>query len=412
MMTKINKDNDVIIMGGGMVGLTLAIALSQLGLRVTIVDKKTISMRLEQQYDGRASAIAFATARMLDALGVWKDCDPYAGPIEDILITDGHSRGKTSNHYLHFDHQDIGNTPLGYMLENRHLRHVLIEHATQQNVQFMVNSAQDLEPQQGMVTMQDGQVFQAPIIIAADGRGSWVRRKSGIKIDSYSYAQHALVFTVHLANGHDKVAHEHFLEEGPLAVLPLPNNLANIVWTCKAQRAQDLEELGQDVIQEELMDILGSTFGDVTLKSAVWRYPLSVHLARKFGAGKVVLVGDAAHGIHPIAGQGLNLGLRDVATIAQLVQEQRQTGMLLSGQILCPKYERWRRQDCMILATVTHGINALFSNDIAPVRRARDVGLMAVGKLPPLKNFFMRHAGGDVGDLPPLMRGEKLRTMS
>lgn len=400
--------HQILIIGGGMVGMTMAKAATDLGLTTAMLEPSPASITLAPEHDGRASAIAFATSRMLDALGVWRHVAHEASPIEDIMITDGKRRGMTSSMHIHFDHRDIGDTPLGHIVENRHMRMALqkaLEDAGHLHVQDQLADL-DLSGPEAKVTTKNGDLHLADLVIAADGHASPSRGQAGIVMDGHDYDQHALVFTVHLEHGHDQVAHEHFLEQGPLAVLPMTNSRANIVWTLNEQHARDLEELGHDFVSQELQEALGHTFGNITIETKIWRYPLRLRMARQYGKGNLLMIGDAAHAIHPIAGQGFNLGLRDVATLAELLQRQIKAGQQVAGRALLDDYDHWRRQDCMVLGAVTHGVNGLFSNDVAPVRMARDLGLGLVNRVKPLKQLFMRHAGGDMGDLPPLMRGQ------
>ena len=400
--------HQILIIGGGMVGMTMAKAATDLGLTTAMLEPSPASITLAPEHDGRASAIAFATSRMLDALGDWRHVAHEASPIEDIMITDGKRRGMTSSMHIHFDHRDIGDTPLGHIVENRHMRMALqkaLEDAGHLHVQDQLADL-DLSGPEAKVTTKNGDLHLADLVIAADGHASPSRGQAGIVMDGHDYDQHALVFTVHLEHGHDQVAHEHFLEQGPLAVLPMTNSRANIVWTLNEQHARDLEELEHDFVSQELQEALGQTFGNITIETKIWRYPLRLRMARQYGKGNLLMIGDAAHAIHPIAGQGFNLGLRDVATLAELLQRQIKAGQQVAGRALLDDYDRWRRQDCMVLGAVTHGVDGLFSNDVAPVRMARDLGLGLVNRVKPLKQLFMRHAGGDMGDLPPLMRGQ------
>jgi 2-octaprenyl-6-methoxyphenol hydroxylase len=360
---------DVLIVGGGLTGLTLACALAGAGAAVAVVDREAPAVQTETAYDGRASAIAFASARVLRGIGIWPALESAAEPILDIRVADGHPARGVSHLFLHYDHRDVGDEPFGYIVENR---------ATPQ------------------------------LAVAADGRNSRIRSEAGIGAASVSYGQTAIVCTVAAARSHAGVAVELFLPGGPFAMLPMTDSRCNIVWSERADLAADYLELDDDAFLDELGRRFGDWPGPIELTGPRFAYPLGLLHADRYTEQRLALVGDAAHGIHPIAGQGLNLGLRDVAALAELVIDARRLGLDLAGPAVLDRYARWRRFDNVLLAAVTDGLNRLFSNDIPPLRLARDLGLAAVDRLPPAKRFLMRHAMGIVGDLPRLVRGEAL----
>ena len=400
-------DTDVIIAGAGLIGLTLACALAEGGLRVVMVDPLATGDALDTGFDGRCSAIAHASVRMLEALGLWPALAGDAEPIREIRISD-----RNAPFFLHFDHADLGDAPLGYMVENRHLRAVLhgaIDDCDRIELRAPDRIVDIARARQGIsVTLASGTRLGAPLIVGADGRASAVRAAAGIRTLSWSYGQVGIVTTVAHERPHRGIAQEHFLPAGPFAILPIKNNRSSLVWTERADIADYVMGLDQDAFDEALgarfTDYLGAVHG----VGPRWSYPLALHQAERYVDARLALVGDAAHGIHPIAGQGLNLGLRDVAALAEVVVEDRRLGLDIGQLTSLRRFERWRRLDAVVLAAVTDGLNRLFSNDIAPVALVRDLGLDMVNRLGPVKRFFMRHARGTVGRLPRLLTGERL----
>ncbi|MBT3237570.1 MAG: UbiH/UbiF/VisC/COQ6 family ubiquinone biosynthesis hydroxylase [Rhodospirillaceae bacterium] len=398
---------DVLIAGGGLVGGTLACALAMGGFRVAVVDSQDPKEGLDAEFDGRASAIALSSKRVLDGLGLWAHIEPDAGPIGDIRVSDGDSL-----FFLHYDHKDIGDEAFGYMVENRTLRRALAERFTSlDNIALLAPArVKDLDRTPGQVraTLEDGRCIEAGLIVGAEGRNSPTRDAAGIKLTRWSYHQTGIVCTVAHEHSHENIAHEHFLPAGPFAILPLPGNRASIVWTEKSDLAPAIMALDNDGFLSELKTRFGDFLGDIEVVGPRWAYPLSLQYAGRATDQRLVLVGDASHGMHPIAGQGLNMGLRDVAALAEVMTDARRLGLDPGDGVILDQYERWRRFDNTLMLAMTDFLNRLFSNDIEPVRLARDLGMAAVNKIPPLKKVFMRHAMGLAGDLPRLMRGETL----
>jgi 2-octaprenyl-6-methoxyphenol hydroxylase len=403
---------DVLIVGGGLTGLTLACALAGAGAAVAVVDREAPAVQTETAYDGRASAIAFASARVLRGIGIWPALESAAEPILDIRVADGHPARGVSHLFLHYDHRDVGDEPFGYIVENQATRLALQDRAAAlprltvlapATVERLTRDAYGVEAH-----LADGRRVRAQLAVAADGRNSRIRSEAGIGAASISYGQTAIVCTVAAARSHAGVAVELFLPGGPFAMLPMTDNRCNIVWSERTDLAADYLALDDDAFLDELGRRFGDWLGPIELTGPRFAYPLGLLHADRYTEQRLALVGDAAHGIHPIAGQGLNLGLRDVAALAELVIDARRLGLDLAGPAVLDRYARWRRFDNVLLAAVTDGLNRLFSNDIPPLRLARDLGLAAVDRLPPAKRFLMRHAMGIVGDLPRLVRGEAL----
>jgi len=395
---------DVLIVGGGLVGAALVVALAQAGLEVIVVDRVDQRGQLDAGFDGRASAIAQAPKRMLDHLGIWEHL-AEATPILDIRVADG-----ASKLFLHYDYTEIGEAPLGYMVENRHMRSALFQTLRQLPGVTYIAPAEitgvERASDGARLTLKDGSVLEAPLVIGADGRKSYLRGQTDIALTRWSYKQTAIVCTIAHEKPHNNVAHEHFLPSGPFAILPISGNRSSIVWTERESLVPDIMELDDAAFLESLGQRFGDFLGELSLAGPRWTYPLDLQFAHRCIDKRLALVGDAAHGMHPIAGQGLNLGLRDVAAIAEVVIEAHRLGLDIGASHILERYDRWRRFDAMLMLSLTDGINRLFSNDIAPVRLARDLGLAFVNRSGPLKRFFMRHAMGEAGRMPKLLKGE------
>jgi 2-octaprenyl-6-methoxyphenol hydroxylase len=409
---------DVLIAGGGLVGLALARALGAAGLDVVIVDREMPARLAEDPFDGRGSAIAWGSAQALTGMGLWPRLARHAEPIRDIRVSDGESRL-----FLHYDHRQAGISageqpaPLGYIIENRFIRRALYALlAETPNVQLIAPAELvSLAAGAGRIEAQlaDGRALRASIAIGCDGRESSVRQMAGIGAVRWRYDQTGIVTSISHEHPHRGIAHERFLPAGPFAVLPLPDSpegghRSSLVWTERTELAPAMMALPNDQFAAEIARRFGSGLGAVDATGRRWSYPLGLLHADRYTAARLALAGDAAHAIHPIAGQGLNLGVRDVAALAECLVDAARLGLDIGSAATLARYERWRRFDNLVLAATTDGLNRLFSNDVAPVRLARDIGLAAVNRVSPLKQVFMRHAMGMLGDLPRLVRGEAL----
>lgn len=409
---------DVAIAGGGLVGLSLALALDQAGISAAVVDPVAPSDQLEAAYDGRSSAIAFATYRMLQALGVAERIGAVQ-PIDQILVTDGRPddglrKPGPSLLTLQFDRQELGGDApaLGYMIENRRMR-LALDQAVRDRPGILrlapaTAASTHADAAGAEIALTDGRRVAARLLVGADGRGSKVRASAGIRTYGWSYRQTGLVATVALERPHGGVAHEYFLPNGPFAILPLTEDRASLVWTETDATARALHALAPEALGAELMRRFGDFLGTVTVTGPVWTYPLSMELAAEWVRPRLALAGDAAHGVHPIAGQGLNLGLKDVAALAETLSNARGLGLDIGDLTVLRGYERWRRFDTMALAAGMDMFVRLFSTDAAPVRVLRTLGMGLVDAMGPARRFFMRHAGAATGDLPRLLRGEGL----
>ena len=404
------RQADIVISGGGMVGLSLGLALAQGGLRTVVVDAAPMAAQLDAAFDGRVSALAYATIRMYRALGVWEAMAPNAQPIREILVTDGAPARAASPFSLHFDAAEVGAPQLGAIVENRHIRAALQARAEgEPNLTLIAPAAVTgvtVEPGGVTAMLANGETVTAMLAVAADGRVSPLREAMGIKSIGWSYPQTGIVATVEHETPHNGVAYEHFLPAGPFAILPMTGNRSSLVWTEKKDLAPALLALGEARFNDELANRFGAHLGAVKTAGPRWSYPLSFHIARDFVKPRFALAGDCAHGIHPIAGQGLNLGLKDAAALTEVLLDAARLGQDIGALDVLKRYERWRRFDSVALAAGTDALNRLFSNDNAPLRAIRDLGMGIVDSIGPARRFFMRHAGGDVGKLPKLMKGE------
>jgi 2-octaprenyl-6-methoxyphenol hydroxylase len=407
-------DADVILSGGGLVGQTLALALDQAGLSVAVIDASKPAETLAPAFDGRAFAIAFASYRMWRALGLGEQLDDVAQPIEQIMVTDGKLGRGPSLLHLHFDRAEMRDTdePLGLMLEARHVR-LALDSAVKARpsirmIQPMSVSAIERDPAGATVTLADGRKLRAPLLVGTDGRRSFVRGAVGIRTIGWDYPVTAIVATIQHEKPHDAVAHEFFLPNGPFAILPLKGNRANIVWAEPRAAAEALLKMDESDFLAELGKRFGNFLGELSLEGPRFGYPLSLQLAERMIDQRVALAGDSAHGIHPLAGQGLNLGLKDCAALAECIADAVSLGLDPGDVSALERYQRWRRFDNVTMALGMEFFDKMFSNDIAPLRAARTLGLAAVNAVGPARRFFMKYAGGGAGNLPKLLRGESL----
>ena len=396
---------DLLVIGGGLTGLALACAAAGEGLRVLVVERARLASTVAPPFDGRVTAIAPGSRRLLEAIGVWPALERDAQPIRDIEVGERHSPLR-----VHYDHRDVGNEPLGHIVENRLIRMALLKRAEALAGDSLVLAAPDtvrrLDRRAGVATahLESGTVAQAALCAVAEGRGSLTRDAAGIGATRWDYGQTGIVATIGHALPHDGLAIERFFPSGPFAILPMTGSRSSIVWAAHNDLARDLIGLDDAEFMEELAERFGDQLGDLELVGPRWNYPLSMVQAERYTEERLVLVGDAARAIHPIAGQGWNLALRDVAALAELVIDTDRLGLDLGSSVVLARYERWRRFDSLALIAITDGLNRLFGNDLLPVRVARELGLGLVERVAPLKGFFMRHAMGLIGDLPRAMR--------
>ena len=412
-------DADVIIAGAGLAGATLALALKQGGLEPILIDPIVFEAQLAPTFDGRASAVAFASFRQWRTLGLASDIEPHAQRIEQILVTDGRtpgaSTGGPSPFYLRFDSAEIADRsngePLGYLLENRRARAALAAAVGRAGITVLAPAAVKsvaFDGRAAHVTLTDGRILTAPLVVGAEGRNSVVRAAAGITTTGWDYPQTGVVATVRLERPHGGVAHEYFLPGGPFAILPLTDQRASLVWTEPTARGAALKAARPEIFHAHLQRRFGTFFGQAKVEGPIFTYPLSLQLADRLSAPRAALLGDAAHSIHPIAGQGLNLGLKGAAALAQVLVDAARLGEDIGSEVVLERYGRWRSFDNVMLAAATDVFVRLFSNDHPLLRLARGAGMAAVNRIGPARRFFMQEAGGATGDLPRLLRGEAL----
>jgi len=404
-----DHDSDILIVGGGLNGPALALAAARAGLSSTVIDALPAPMREAGDFDGRAYALALASVRLLRNLGVWERVAGHAQPMLEIKVTDGRAGEGPSPFFLHFDHAEIEEGPMGHMLEDRFLRRALIA-AMEETPQITQLSAEEVVAQeasaQGVtLILASGKTLKGRLLIGADGRGSGTARRAGIARTGWGYGQTALVAAIEHALPHHGIAHQFFMPPGPLAILPLPGNVSSIVWSESDATAARFAALSDSDFMEVLRPRFGDFLGDIALRGKRFTYPLSLTVANSFVAERLALVGDAAHGMHPIAGQGLNAGLRDVAALAQVMGDAARRGEDIAAADVLARYQQWRRFDTATLALTTDLTNRLFSNDNPLLRAARDLGMGAIAHLPGLRRGFIREAAGLTGELPALMKG-------
>lgn len=399
---------DVAIAGGGMVGLTLGLALAREGFSTAVVDGLNPKLIVDQGFDGRVSSFSPSSRRMLDALGLWAHLDGAAQAVNDIVVGDGTVRDGASGALLHFEERDAGEGPLAHMIENRHLRLALQREADRVPLLTLMAPERVARAAIGTgaaeVVLESGRTLSASLLIAAEGRLSPLREAQGIKTVGWTYAQTGIVATIAHERPHGARAYELFLPSGPFAILPMTGNMSSIVWTEREALAPAFLKLDDAAFLGEVGQRFGDQWGALSLEGPRWSYPLSMHLALSYVKPRFALAGDAAHGVHPIAGQGLNLGLRDAAALVDVLAEARRLGLDIGSEAVLMRYQSWRRFDNTLFTASFDALNRLFSNDIAPVAAARRFGLDLVDSIAPLKRFFMRQAGGEMGDVPKLMR--------
>src|SRR4051794_31021495 len=405
-----SAQRSIVIGGGAFAGLALALALRQgLGADIpVIVADPALAMRPSR--DPRATAIVAACRRLFAALEVWDEAAATTQPITDMVVTDSKLEDATRPVFLTFAGDVEPGEPFAHMVENRHLIDALVKRAEAEGVDLRATSVTTFDSRSDGVdvTLADGSVVEASLLVAADGARSKLRERAGIVTYGWEYDQSGIVVTVGHERDHDGRAEEHFLPAGPFAILPLTGKRSSLVWTETRAEASRIVGLSDDEFHGELEQRFGLHLGEIKALDKPRAFPLSYFVARSFIAERMALVGDAAHVIHPIAGQGLNMGLKDVAALAEVVVDAARLGMDIGGADVLERYQRWRRFDTMAMGVATNSLNFLFSNQSTLLRTVRDIGLGLVDRAPPLKNLFIRQAAGLTGEVPRLLKGEAL----
>ena len=410
------ENPDVIVIGAALNGLAAALALggrtARRPLNVMLVDARDPRAFPTSAFDGRASAITVAARRMFEALGVWSGVAAEAQSMDEIIVTDSRAPGEARPVLLAFDEQDMGGQPQAHMIENRHLYGAMLDEVlASPNIGLGVGSAvttYDFGPGLAKLTLADGTGIKAHLIVAADGRNSPARDAAGIKLIGWPYGQTGIVVTVEHDLPHHGRAEEHFTPSGPFAILPLPGNRSSLVWTENTPEATRILAMDDADFLHELRRRFGGHLGEVRLVSGRHGYPLAMYVADRFIAPRLALVGDAAHVLHPLAGLGFNLGLRDVAALAESVHDAAALGIDMGSDQVLERYQVWRRFDTVATAAAMDGMNRLFATNNEVLRLVRQTGLKAVNRMAAVKSVFVREAAGTSGDLPKLLRGERL----
>ena len=402
-------DSDILIVGGGLNGPLLALALARSGLTSTVIDAQPTERMAASGFDGRSYALALASVRLLRRLGLWDKLEDDAQPMLEIKVSDGRAgEGPLSPFHLHFDHAEIEEGPMGHMVEDRHLRQAVLaaiaDHALIRQCNEETVVAQEVDAQGVTLTLASGKTLTGRVLVGADGRRSGTAERAGISRTGWDYGQTAMVCAIEHDLPHHGIAHQFFMPPGPLAILPLKGNRSSIVWSETHDNAASFNALSDEDYLAMLRPRFGDFLGEIRLAGARYTYPLNLTLANSFIAPRLALVGDAAHGVHPIAGQGLNAGLRDIAALAQVMAEARQRGEDIASALVLERYQQWRRFDTATLALATDVTNRLFASDNPLLRLGRDIGMGVINALPGLRRGFIREAAGLTGDLPDLMR--------
>ena len=399
---------DVIILGGGLVGLSLALALDRHGLTTIVVDPADPQTQIAPSYDGRATAVSSASWRMLEAIGVAERLAGETSPIRAIRVSDGLRPGG-----ILFD-PGVDDDPLGIMVENRLLRAALRESALAAEritLRMPARPVETVRDAAGVrVTLGDGRQVAAPLLVAAEGRNSPTREAAGLAMARWSYDHVAIVATITHERPHGETAYEIFYPDGPFALLPMRadaegRHRSAIVWSVKARDAAGMLGLPERALAHEIAKRMGGFLGEVELAGPRWHYPLGFHHCARITGERLALAGDAAHGIHPIAGQGLNLGFRDAAALAEVLVCGARLGLDLGDAQLLDRYERWRSLDTFMVAMATDSLTRLYGVPGRTASAVRRFGMGLVQRIGPVKDRLMAEARGETGELPLLLRG-------
>ncbi|WP_424628824.1 ubiquinone biosynthesis hydroxylase [Bradyrhizobium sp. SYSU BS000235] len=405
-----SSQRSIVIGGGAFAGLGLALAIRQgLGpeLPVVVADP---AFTMRPSRDPRASAIVAACRRLFETIGVWNDVAADAQPILDMVVTDSKLDDATRPTFLTFTGDVAPGEPFAHMVENRLLIDALVKRAEAEGIELTATAVSTYEsrPDGTKVTLSDGREIEASLLIAADGARSKLRERAGIVTHGWDYDQSGIVVTVGHERDHQGRAEEHFLPAGPFAILPLKGKRSSLVWTESRREAARIVDLPADDFKRELETRFGLHLGELQPLDKPRAFPLGYFVARSFIAERLALVGDAAHVIHPIAGQGLNMGLKDAAALAEVIVDAARLGLDPGQADVLERYQRWRRFDTVAMGVATNSLNMLFSNHSTLLRTVRDIGLGLVDRVPPLKGAFIRQAAGLSGEVPRLLRGEAL----
>ncbi len=406
------NSSDILIVGGGLNGPALALAMAQTGHSVTVIDALPQGTAEAEDFDGRGYALALASQRLLQQIGVWDSVADNAQPMLEIKVSDGHAGQGASPFFLHFDHAEIEEGPMGYMVEDRYLRRAFASAiAAEPRITMLPNTrvvAQETDATGATVTLSNGDTLRGRMLVGSDGRKSGTAERAGIRRSGWDYGQTALVCAIDHELPHHGIAHQFFMPPGPLAILPLPGNRSSIVWSERTEMAETINAMSDEDYLTVLRPRFGDFLGEISLAGNRFTYPLNLTVANSFVGDRLALIGDAVHGMHPIAGQGLNAGLRDVAALAEVLTQAGRRGEDFGSSLVLGRYQQWRRFDTATLVAATDVFNRLFSNDNPILRAGRDLGMGILGSLPGLRRGFVREAAGLTGDMPRLLQGKAI----
>jgi 2-octaprenyl-6-methoxyphenol hydroxylase len=396
------QHTDVVIIGGGPVGASLALALAHQNISSIVIDKLDPSMVVKSTFDGRTTAISYGSSNLYRNMGIFNKLEPYLSPIKDIVVTDEAGFGE-----LHYGQEDADGHPMGYIIENPKLR-MILQKACQVTPLLDYQAPEDvlhINVKEGHVEvgLKNGKCIKAFLCVGADGKLSMVRQFMNPRMSIRAYNQTAIVGVIHHSLPHDHVAYEHFTPDGPLALLPMQGNSSSFVWSLADTKVDDAMKLSEQNFAKALQKIFGNALGLFELGSKRWTYPLNLQYAHRYIDSRMALIGDAAHAIHPVAGQGLNMGLRDVAALVEVLGEAKNTGTDIGSLAVLEKYQRWRRFDNTAMIGATDGVVRIFSNGIKPLRFLRSIALSLVAKSPRVRRQFAQQAMGMAGTIPKLL---------
>lgn len=388
-------NTDVVIIGAGLTGISMACSLAQNDINTLIIESSDIKKIRSIKSDGRTCAISQGSAKIFEQMDIWNEMSKNSQDILDIRVTDDESPL-----FAHYDHKMVGDKPMGYIIENYHIRDTLFKKSEKyknlkildktkyKTINFSSNNAD--------ILLENGSRITSKLVIGADGRNSNIRKIAGIKNSTYDYEQTGIVCTVKHELNHNGVAIEKFLPAGPFAILPMKGgHHSSLVWTEPTELAPIYMEMSNKEFLEQIQIRFSGYLGKLELTSDRFSYPLSLNLAKKYTANRLALIGDAAHGMHPIAGQGFNLGIRDIPVLTKLISNAKKTGYDIGKEHVLKEYEEMRKLDSISLLATTHALTRLFSNNILAIKHSRRIGLATVNKIAPLKKFFIKHAMGE-----------------
>jgi 2-octaprenyl-6-methoxyphenol hydroxylase len=393
------KNFDIAVIGAGLNGMTMAISMAHHGLNVALLDKFDVNKMLDEGFDGRTSAISFGSKSFFEELGIWQEIVKDAGEIRDIRIIDADLEKGDSRLFLHFNHADAKHDePMGWIAENRYLRTVFLNYLKDKNNVSIYSPAEitDLKNDGNWAEIHtNGEIIKAKLAVLADGKSSNFAERLGINKHFSDYKQKAIVLGVKHSLSHHKCATERFMPGGPFAILPMKDeHLSAVVWSDNTELVDALMALPQEELMQQVRNRFGTHLGNIELATKVFSYPLYLNYARKHYAKRVALIGDSAHGIHPIAGQGYNQGVKDIRDLTDLVTQTQSLGLDIGGEQLLKDYQAKRVIDNMQMVAATDFFNRFFSNNSKTLKTARRLGIAAVHKLPKVKAFFINRAMG------------------